>query len=195
MPRQLRISTHLPVALAAFLGLAVTGCGFQLRGAPPVSAELQPLSVNCDASVPFDLCDTLRTQLEEGGIQVVEEDQANYHLELNDFSETRRASAIQLDASAAEYDLRQSVNVNVTGSDNVPVLVDAEVRTSEIYSYDETNVLAKRREEEELRGNLYQRLSQQAVFRLAPLTPERLKVIREDFQAKQQSESDAAEQQ
>lgn len=193
MPTILRTPNRLAASMAALLSLTLTGCGFQLRGAPPVSPALQPLSVECDGSVPFDLCDTLRTQLEEGGIQVVEGEQAAYQLTLDNFSETRRASAIQLDASAAEYDLRQSVDVNVTSDDGVPVLVDAEVRSSEIYSYDETNVLAKRREEEELRNNLYQRLAQQAIFRLAPLTEERLGVIREDFEAKQQSED--AEQQ
>ncbi|WP_148863456.1 LPS-assembly lipoprotein LptE [Marinobacter fonticola] len=191
MPRNPRTPSHLSAALAALLALAVTGCGFQLRGAPPVSAALQPLSVNCDGSVPFDLCDTLLTQLEEGSIQVVDAAQAAYRVELNNFSETRRASAIQLDASAAEYDLRQSVEINVMSADDVPVLVDAEVRSSEIYSYDETNVLAKRREEEDLRESLYQRLAQQAIFRLAPLTAERLEVIREDYEAEQQS--DAAE--
>ncbi|BES70701.1 LPS assembly lipoprotein LptE [Marinobacter nanhaiticus D15-8W] len=193
MPKTSRTPNRLAAFMAAFLPLALTGCGFQLRGAPPVSAALQPLGVECDASVPFDLCDTLRTQLEEGGIEVVDSEQAAYQLTLDNFSETRRASAIQLDASAAEYDLRQSVDVNVTSDDGVPVLIDAEVRSSEIYSYDETNVLAKRREEEELRNNLYQRLAQQSIFRLAPLTEERLKVIREDFKAKQQSEG--AEQQ
>ncbi|TBW56840.1 hypothetical protein EZI54_07765 [Marinobacter halodurans] len=178
-----KASVHTALLLGATLLMG--GCGFQLRGAPPVAAALQPLSLECDSSVPFELCDTVRQQLDDGGIKLAEPAEAAYRVKLNGFKQSRRASAIQLDASAAEYDLRQSVDVNVISHDRIPVLADAEVRTSEIYSYDDTNVLAKRREEESIRQTLYQRLAQQVIFRLAPLTDERLQVIRNDYEKAQ----------
>lgn len=183
MVRKSGIRTARRVAALLLLGSSLAGCGFHLRGAPPVSPALQPLSVNCDNSVPFNLCDTVKQQLEEGGIQLADDGKGAYVLQLARFNESRRASAIQLDASAAEYDLRQSVRVNVTSDDSVPVLANAEVRSSEIYRYDDTNVLAKRREEDDLRETLHQRMAQQIIFRLAPLTEERLQVIRDDYQA------------
>lgn len=185
------IGQTLKANVLLLLGLSLAGCGFHLRGAPPVSPALQPLGVSCDGSVPFDLCDTVKQQLEEGGIKLADDDTGAYNLKLAGFRESRRASAIQLDASAAEYDLRQSVQVNVISHDSVPVLADAEVRSSEIYRYDDTNVLAKRREEEELRENLHQRMAQQIIFRLAPLTEERLQVIRDDYEAQSNAQTES----
>ncbi|MGP4844644.1 LPS-assembly lipoprotein LptE [Marinobacter sp. 1Y8] len=173
-----------PVAVAAICTV-LAGCGFQLRGAPPVSEALQPLSVECDGSIPFDLCDAVKTQLGEGEIALVPADEAKYQIKLKSFSEIRRASAIQLDASAAEYDVRQKVLMDVISAEDIPALANAEVRSSDVYKYDDTNVLAKRREEEDLREKLYQRIAQQVIFRLAPLTPERLEAIRSEFEANQ----------
>ncbi|WP_111495713.1 LPS-assembly lipoprotein LptE [Marinobacter bohaiensis] len=184
--------TAARAALLLSLSVLLGGCGFQLRGAPPVSSALQPLSVACDNSVPFELCEAVKTQLDQGDIQTAEPENAAYQLQLGRFSETRRASAIQLDASAAEYDLRQSLRVNVVSDDAVPVVANAEVRTSEFYSYDDTNVLAKRREEDEIRNTLYQRLAQQVLFRMAPLTPERLEAIRAEYREAQSEAEKAA---
>jgi len=55
----------------------------------------------------------------------------------------------------------------------------------EAYRYDETNVLAKRREEAALEQQLYNRLSQQIIFRLAPLTEARIRAMREQYEARQ----------
>ncbi|MAA66079.1 MAG: hypothetical protein CL581_15050 [Alteromonadaceae bacterium] len=177
-------------ATIAAMCAVLAGCGFQLRGAPPVSEAMQPLSVECDSSIPFDLCDAIKTQFNEGEITLVAADEAKYQIKLKNFSEVRRASAIQLDASAAEYDVRQKVLMDVISADDIPALANAEVRSSDIYKYDDTNVLAKRREEEDLREKLYQRIAQQVIFRLAPLTPQRLEAIRSEYEANQkQSEN------
>lgn len=179
------LSTLLSPAVVATLCAVLAGCGFQLRGAPPVSEALQPLSIDCDGSIPFDLCDAIKTQFTEGEIALVPAEEASYRIKLKSFSEVRRASAIQLDASAAEYDVRQKVLMDVISADEVPALANAEVRSSDVYKYDDTNVLAKRREEEDLREKLYQRIAQQVIFRLAPLTPERLDAIRSEYEANQ----------
>ncbi|WP_246180547.1 LPS assembly lipoprotein LptE [Marinobacter changyiensis] len=170
----------IPVALMA---LYLTGCGFQLRGAPPVSDALQPLAVVCASNIPEDLCNAVKDQLELGDITLVSSEEAAYLLRLNDFSQQRRASAITLEAAAAEYDLRQTVTMDVVTSDQIPLVAEVDVRSSETYRYDETNVLAKQREERELQETLYQRLAQQIIFRLVPLTESRIDVLRDAAEA------------
>lgn len=170
----------IPVALMA---LYLTGCGFQLRGAPPVSDALQPLAVVCASNIPEDLCNAVKDQLELGDITLVSSEEAAYLLRLNDFSQQRRASAITLEAAAAEYDLRQTVTMDVVTSDQIPLVAEVDVRSSETYRYDETNVLAKQREERELQETLYQRLAQQIIFRLVPLTESRIEVLRDAAEA------------
>lgn len=160
------------------VSLTLAGCGFQLRGQAPVPGALEPLAVQCSTQVPLELCDSVKDQLALGDIRLVEPEQAANLLRLDNFSEQRRASAITLQAAAAEYDIRQSVSVSVITDDQVPLVAGAEVSSSDTYSYDETNVLAKRREEQEVRIGLYQRLAQQVIFRLTPLDEERIESLR-----------------
>lgn len=167
--------------LRAFVPLAIAllaGCGFQLRGAAPVPAAVQPLSVTCADSIPNALCEGVRDQLRQGRVELAEPGSGAHRLELGPFRERRRASAITLDAAAAEYDLRQTVTMQLIAPDKVPLIAGARIEASEIYRYDDTNVLAKQREEEAIRTSLYQRLAQQVIFRLAPITGERVQAIR-----------------
>ncbi len=174
---------HRNTTAVALLALYLGGCGFQLRGAPPVSDALQPLAVVCADTIPGELCNAVKDQLELGDITLVSSEAAAYLLRLNDFNQQRRASAITLQAAAAEYDLRQSVTMEVITSDQIPLVAEVDVRSSETYRFDETNVLAKQREERELQETLYQRLAQQIIFRLVPLTEARIKVLREAAEA------------
>lgn len=180
------------VALCASASaLALTGCDFQLRGSPPVPAALQPLHIACADKIPAELCKRVKTQLDQGGIEIAKADSAAYQLKLDQFEEQRRASAISLDASAAEYEVRQIVTMSIISTDNVPVLADAQIRSSDTYRYDDANVLAKRREEKTLRDQLYTRLAQQVIFRMAPYSSARLQKIRQQYQDEQARQQDA----
>ncbi|MCL1481623.1 MAG: LPS assembly lipoprotein LptE [Marinobacter sp.] len=165
------------------LGLLATtsGCGFQLRGAAPVSAALQPLALQCASDVPIDLCQSVRQQLTLGDVDVREANAANYILAIGQYTADRRASAITINAGAAEYTLRQSVSINLISRDKVPLIVDTRLNANESYRYDETNVLAKQREEQTLQKQLQERLAQQIIFRLAPLTQARIDALREHY--------------
>jgi LPS-assembly lipoprotein len=166
------------------IGLLATasGCGFQLRGAAPVSAALQPLALQCANDVPIDLCQSVRQQLALGDVDVREANAADYVLAIGRYTEDRRASAITIDAGAAEYTLRQSVSINLISRDEVPLIADTRLSASESYRYDETDVLAKQREEQTLQKRLQERLAQQIIFRLTPLTQARLDALREQYQ-------------
>ena len=70
----------------------------------------------------------------------------------------------------------------LTAPDGMPVFAETDMRTSETYRYDETNILGKRREREALDQTLYKRLAQQVLYRLTPLTQQRLDSIRSQYQ-------------
>lgn len=162
------------------LSFLLAGCGFQLRGAPPVSAALQPLAVDCSGGVPEQLCGSVKEQLKLGDIDLQAAEHAEYVLKISNFRRERRASAITASAAAAEYTLRQTVDVEVLTSGNIPLIAPANLNSSETYSYDESNVLAKQREEEALQEQLYDRLAQQIIFRLAPLDQARIDRLKEE---------------
>lgn len=169
------------LVVAMVMAALVAACGFQLRGAPPVSSALQPLAVACASGVPDTLCQAVREQLTLGEVALTGRDTADYVLRLSDFQSDRRASAITAQAAAAEYTLRHTVDLEVVSADGVPLVASTRLNTSESYRYDETNVLAKQREEETLRQQMDDRLAQQIIFRLAPLTAERIDAIRQEY--------------
>lgn len=178
-------SAHRSIAWALIaLSVLLTGCGFALRGTQQVPAALQPLAVDC-GNVPGGLCQSLKEQLTLNGVTVTDPPQADYLLRLSSFDRQRRTSAITTTAAAAEYTLRHSVALQVVTRDRIPLIEPATLSAVEAYRYDETNVLAKRREEAALEQQLYNRLSQQIIFRLAPLTEARIRAMREQYEARQ----------
>lgn len=157
--------------------LATSACGFQLRGAAPVSSALQPLSVQCAGNVPVALCNAVTEQLSLGEVALTNPTQAAYRLRLTRFEQSRRTSAITLQGSAAEYDLRQRVWIDLQNREGLPLIAESELSSSESYRYDEDQVLAKQREQQEIESALYQRLAQQVIFRLTPMTEARIQAI------------------
>ncbi|WP_375177598.1 LPS-assembly lipoprotein LptE [Marinobacter mobilis] len=174
--------------------LAISACGFQLRGAAPVSSALQPLSVQCAGNVPVALCNAVTEQLTLGEVALTEPAQASYRLRLTRFEQTRRTSAITLQGSAAEYDLRQRVWMDLQNRQGLPLIAESELNSSESYRYDEDQVLAKQREQQEIESALYQRLAQQIIFRLTPMTEARIRAIEAQAQTPPPTAPETSEQ-
>ena len=183
------LKPHLSAALVLAAATVLAGCGFQLRGTSPVPAALQPLAVDCPSSLPGNFCNSVRNQLSLGGVELTDENSADYVLRLRDYRQDRRASAITSDASAAEYVLRHSVALELFTAGQVPLIARTDLNASESYRYDENNVLAKQREEYELRQQLGDRLAQQVIFRLAPMTRERIDAAIADYNASQSTDN------
>lgn len=176
----------LRLPLLAMLATAtLAGCGFQLRGTSPVPASLQPLAVDCPDSLPGRFCQSVRDQLRLGGIDLQDASSADYVLRLRSYQQDRRASAITAQAAAAEYILRHQVTMELLTADRIPLIAATDLTTSETYRYDETNVLAKQREEEELRQQLGDRLAQQVLFRLAPMSQKRIDAAIAEYETSQ----------
>lgn len=190
LPASRRPAAFLLLTAAA---LVTAGCGFNLRGSAPVPNTLAPLAIQCEEGVPRALCQTLTEQLRLGGVALVDRNQADYLLQVNKFNEQRRASSITQQGTAAEFVLRQSVAISVLTADETPLVANSEVSSSQTFRFDENNVLAKRREETSIRKMLYQRLSQQVIFRLAPLTDDKIRTLRQEAASQENSSGQAGE--
>jgi LPS-assembly lipoprotein len=142
-----------------------------------VPEAIQPLALTCASPVPDRLCRAVKNQLDLGKVRLASASEATAILEVKDFRQERRANAVTAQAAAAEYTLRQSVAVTVLSAKQTPLLATDRVTSAETYRYDETNVLAKQREEETLQSELAERLAQQVVFRLTPLNQTRLDAL------------------
>lgn len=166
-----------PLVLTLSSALLLSACGFHLRGQAPVPAALQPLFLACNEPVPAQLCQILRRQLTDSGVTLNTMAAGATQLQITQLKEELRTTAITSTAVAAEYDLRLRLRVDLISARSIPLLAGADVAASQIYRYDETNVLAKRREEDSLRQNLYRQLADQVIFRLTPFDDRKIKSI------------------
>src|SRR5690554_821149 len=116
------------------LMLLISACGFQLRGASPVPSALEPLWVGCQPGVPVELCQALKSQFTIGNVTLAQSrEQAAHLLLLGNFRQTQRTSAISARAEAAEYELRQSINLVLQTRSGILLLADTQVTASQSY--------------------------------------------------------------
>lgn len=182
MIRHTALTTASRPLLVALVLASLAGCGFQLRGASPIPTNLQPLAVECSDQVSDTLCRSVRDQLQLSGLTLTAPADADYRLQLSDFRQDRRATAISSDGSAAQYTLRHSVSLELITADGVPLIAATRLSASDSYSYDDTQVLAGQKEENSLDSQLADQLAQQVSFRLAPMTDARIQAIRDQYE-------------
>jgi LPS-assembly lipoprotein len=156
--------------LLAACGLGLTSCGFHLRGvgATELPAELRTLKLEVPASgAAFDpLREAMRNALQtQGGVTVVDSGEVPVLRLEGEVYETRVLS-VSSAVKAAEYLVLYHVNFRVTGVRGNDLVPTQTVALQRDYAFDPVNVLAKEREEQELRQSLRQDAVQQILRRL-----------------------------
>ncbi len=172
LPRLLTRST-LPA-----LVLLLTACGFQLRGSVSIPSELHQMSVNCSNELSKVLCQTLTKQLKLNGVNLVDSSVADYTLNVTALNSSRRAVSITDRAVAAEYEVTNRATFNLVDADQLTIIDETSVSSSQSYRYDENSVISKSREEEEVKDQLNKRLASKIVSRLSPYNKQRIEQIR-----------------
>jgi LPS-assembly lipoprotein len=174
MPMQPKRRVALRAALATALApLALSACGFQLRGS------------TAQANIPFStiylaIPDTsplgieLKRNLRAGnGTQIVDApNKAQAVIEL--LNETRDNSTVvsrNTQGRIREYQLQYKVTFDVKNGKGAQLLAPTEILLKRNISFNESQVLAKEREEELLYRDMQTDLVQQILRRLAVLKP------------------------
>jgi len=170
---------HRAIAVLLAAVLLLPGCGFQLRGTGSIPDALAPMALDCASGTPRNLCDEVRGQLELYDLLADEASQPAHTLTVEGYSRDRRTSALSDRSASAEYEMTVSVGLNLTTHDDIPLLSDATLRTSEVYRADEEQVLSDELEEEGIEGMLQRELAQQVTIRLSPFTEGRIRLLRQ----------------
>lgn len=156
------MATVLTRALSVLIALSVlSACGFQLRGAYQVPAQLAAVSI--EAPHRSELANRLRNELAQYDIEVVERDPDITHIELLADNLDRRVLSLLISGQVAEYELIYTASVRVH-------MVDGSVETHDIniyrdYQEDPNFALAKTRELE----LLVNEMRDDAVYRIMML--------------------------
>lgn len=165
--------SHIATRLACTLALGIAaagaaGCGFQLEGSGALPSAMAQTYV--DAVRPSSqFLGSLREVLRRRGLEVVREPgEATATLEIIEDSSGQRVLSVSARNIPREYEIFYAVTFTLRVGSEALLESESLVMTRG-YTYDETQVLGKSREEDTLREALANDLALQVVRRIAAL--------------------------
>ncbi len=165
-------STH--ITFTTLLVLAITSCGWHLRGIEPLAEELQALHL--DAGEPdgeFSLA--LQRSLAASGVRLIKtREEAPIILEVSPAQNRRRTISTTDIGKAAEYYLSTSIEYRVLNAAGEIILGPERLETEKVYVFDRLNVASTYEEEQLLRSEMRRDLVAQLIRRYQTVSPARL---------------------
>lgn len=156
--------------MALIIGLALGGCGFQLRGAFALPAEYGPVHVQPGGALATALVERLR-----GADLRLTEEPAQAGLVLRVLSERRDARVMAVDRAgkALAYELSFQARFDALGADGRVLLAAQQLRATRVFDDNpDVAVLGKRLESEIIHQDLVADLADRILLRLrASLAP------------------------
>lgn len=161
--------------LLASCHLLLVSCGFHLRGTGKVEvpAYISVLQVKLEGNrlennpLLVSMKDALRTQT---SVQIEESGDAPRLMLYGEQSDSQVLSVTSI-GKVDSYLLKYEINFRLVDKDNKLLSAPQTVRVRRDHQFDRLNVLAKEREEQELRHEMQRDAVQQILRRLARLTP------------------------
>lgn len=155
-------------SVGILLALGSAGCGFYLKGDRPLPPELSEVYVNHSSGyevIRSRLEEALQNELTRRGARVVDSATANGRLNVYRLEEENRVLSVGPDGKAIEYELVTTAefDYSVGGKLRVPRQKISVVRE---YSFDETRVLAKQIEREQLQREIQEELASLILLRI-----------------------------
>lgn len=156
--------------LLLMLTVALTACGFQLRGSN--LGALKNSQIYIKSGGANQLAAQIKKQLEFAEVPVVNDsEQADYIIEVG--RETFKRSVLSVSAQTGkveEYEIDYTASVSVRGPDGKILLQDEPVTAQRDYTFDEDSVLGKFDEESKLHEELTKYAADMVLRRLQAVT-------------------------
>lgn len=154
--------------ISILLALSFAGCGFYLKGERPLPPELSEVYVNYSSgyeAIRSRLEEALHNELTRRGARVIDSATANGRLNVYRLEEENRVLSVGPDGKAIEYELVTTAefDYSVGGKLRVPRQQMSVLRE---YSFDETRVLAKQIEREQLQREMQEELAGLMLLRI-----------------------------
>jgi LPS-assembly lipoprotein len=159
-----------PIALACVMcmALGLAACGFQLQGRAALPKNITAVYVDA-RDEQSDFVHSIRKSLVASGVQLAAQRQgAPQVIEVLEDIVEERVLSVSARNVPREYELTHRVRFNVRSGDNL-LVENEEIRAVRDVTFDETQLLAREREQEILRDALAQDLAALLMRRLAAL--------------------------
>lgn len=160
----LKNKIHLKWHNAALIAMTLflSGCGFHLRGAPPLPPNLKSLAVQSNA--PYGpLTQNLTQVLSSIGLTIIP---ANEHPQLSIVIESEAFSSTSYTQSSSssteQYIMSYTVSYHLSDSKNATIWGPKVIKLSQIYSINQNQVLST----DSVQQSIQSQLQQEAVYQL-----------------------------
>ncbi len=152
----------LLLALAATL----TGCGFHLRGGVALAPVLE--KVYLQSETPYSgISARLRNELQSSGAELVDApEQATAVLQVLGSRSLRRVLSVGQAGRASEYELFEEVTFALETPDGEVLLSPQTLQLTRDMAFDETQLLGKVSEGEDIQRQMRRRLARQIITRI-----------------------------
>lgn len=171
------------------LAVALSACGFQLRGTGTTKIALTDISLTARDAYGYTVKELTRT-LEQSGVKV--HPGAAYQLDLVNESESQRTTSYTSSARSAEYELTTKVDYQLVGHEK-RVLLNDSVEVNSTITHDGSNLAGSQSASDQVRSEMRRQLVQNLMLRLQQMTPQRLDELQQKADARAQAEQDAAD--
>ena len=146
--------------------LGVTNCGFHLRGTQ--GFELTVSEVHVAAANSFgEFSRELERALENQGIRIAADPNAEYNIRILSERTNRRPVATSADITVAEYELRLETRFEVVDTAGKIVISPTTLVSERIYSFDRTSLVGASEEEELLKKEMRRDIAGQLLRRFS----------------------------
>jgi len=153
------------LALLMLLAATPAGCGFHVRGAESLPPAMARAFV--ESSQPYnEMSRAVRAELLAGGAEIVERrEQATAIIWIRNYRSDQRILSVGRSAKATEYELFEEITFSVLGAKGELLLKPITLQTTRDYVFDETRLLGKVEEAEELHSEMRRPLARQMLPR------------------------------
>ena len=158
--------TRARLTLVFIVSLALGGCGFHLRGAPPFPDDARSVFLRTANDLLFD---ELAVYLRDSGATVIDiKDGADAVLDLTNEKFTKRTLSVDPDTGKErEFELSYSVSFELRKADGTVLVRQQTVNLVRDYLFDADQVIGKSREQDVLRKEMRRDAAQQILTRLS----------------------------
>lgn len=162
-------NTRRTLILAGLSAIALSACGFRMRGPQPLPFE----TIYLDPALRNTLGGELKRQIElSGTTKVVERrEEAQVRIDLLRNDRNREILSLSADGSVREYSLERTLIFRVLDKAGNERLAPSIIRARREYDFSDSQVLSKRREEDLLFEDMDRDIINQLVRRLAVVRP------------------------
>ena len=160
--------------------ILLQGCGWHLRGAQPLPAQLQSLHLQT-ASDNSKFSRSLRRSLKAMDVSLTDWiSDAAYTLNVSAIASKRRTLSTTGSAKIAEYALTSTITYVIHSREGQQLVAPTQLSTEKTYLYNSNNAVSSSEEEGLLRKEMQRELIQQLIRRYRAINPTPSSVVEDE---------------